>query len=71
MDFRRSRVFTPFDQAARAVEQRVHNDNCLRPHRSYGYLTRAAAHASSEPLRKHWKPKGYKAAQPSIATDTA
>lgn len=70
-DFRLNRVFTTFDEAARAVEQSVRNYNHLRPHMSCGYLTPAAAHASTEPLQKHWKPKVYKTAQPPASTDTA
>ena len=52
-DFRRNCVFTIFDESARAVDHSVHNYNHLRPHMSCGYLTPAAAHASTEPLRKH------------------
>jgi putative transposase len=70
-DFRLNRVFTTFDEAARAVEQSVRNYNHLRPHMSCGYLTPAAAHASTEPLQKHWKPKVYKATQPLTSPDTA
>ena len=33
-DFRLNRVLTTFDEAARAVEQSVRNDNHLRPHMS-------------------------------------
>ncbi|AMJ67463.1 hypothetical protein AXW84_20065 [Hymenobacter sp. PAMC 26628] len=57
--FRLNRVFTTFDEAARAVAQSVHNYNHLRPHMSCGYLTPAVAHTSTEPLRKPWKPKVY------------
>ena len=67
-DFRLNRVFTTFDEAARAVKQCVRNYNHLRPHMSCGYLTPAAAHASTEPLKKHWKPKVHKTAQPSAST---
>lgn len=70
-DFQLNRVFSTFDEAARAVEQSVHNYNHLRPHMSCGYLTPAAAHASTEPLQKHWKPKVYKAAQTTLPTNTA
>ena len=35
-DFRLNRVFTTFDEAARAVEQSVRNYNHLRPHMSCG-----------------------------------
>ncbi|WP_236943164.1 integrase core domain-containing protein [Hymenobacter sp. PAMC 26628] len=70
-DFRLNRVFTTFDEAARAVEQSVRNYNHLRPHMSCSYLTPAAAHASTKPLQKHWKPKVYKIAQPPTSTDTA
>lgn len=69
-DFRLNRVFTTFDEAARAVEQSVRNYNHLRPHMSCGYLTPAAAHASTEPLQKHWKPKVYKASQSPSPLDT-
>ena len=41
-DFRLNRVFTTFDEAARAVKQCVRNYNHLRPHMSCGYLTPAA-----------------------------
>ena len=68
-DFRLNRVFTTFDEAARAVKQSVRNYNHLRPHMSCGYLTPAAAHISTEPLQKHWKPKVYKAAQTPTSTD--
>ena len=70
-DFRLNRVFSTFDEAARVVEQSVRNYNHLRPHMSCGYLTPAAAHVSTEPLQKHWKPKVYKTAQPSIQPDNA
>ena len=70
-DFRLNRVFTTFDEATRAVAQSVHNDNHLRPHRSCRYLNPAAAHASTEPLQKHWKPNVYQTAQPPTSTDTA
>ena len=53
MDFRLNRIFTTFDEAARAVEQSIYNYNHLRPHMSCGYLTPAAAHISTEPLQKH------------------
>ena len=69
-DFRLNRVFTTFDEAARAVEQSIHNYNHLRPHMSCGYLTPAAAHSSTEPLQKHWKPKVYKTTQPPTSPDT-
>jgi len=69
-DFRLNRVFTTFDEAARAVEQSVRNYNHLRPHMSCGYLTPAAAHASTAPLQKHWKPKVYKASKSQIQRDT-
>ena len=68
-DFRLNRVFTTFDEAARAVEQSVRNYNHQRPHMSCGYLTPAAAHASTEPLQKHWKPKVCKTAQTPLPTD--
>ena len=70
-DFRLTRVFIPFDEVARAVEQSVRHYNHLRPHLRCGYLTPAAAHASTEPLQKHWKPKVYKTAQTPLPTDTA
>lgn len=70
-DFRLNRVFTTFDEAARAVEQSIHNYNHLRPHMSCGYLTPAAAHVSTEPLRKHWKPKVYKTTQLPTSPDVA
>ena len=70
-DFRLNRVFTTFAEAARAVEQSVRNYNHLRPHMSCGYLTPAAAHISTEPLQKHWKPKVYKTAQTPTSTDIA
>ncbi|MFD1875712.1 integrase core domain-containing protein [Hymenobacter bucti] len=70
-DFRLNRVFITFDEAARAVEQRVRNYNHLRPYRSCGYLTPTAAHASTEPFQKHWKPNVYKTAQPPASTDAA
>ena len=69
-DFRLNRVFTTFDEAARAVEQSIHNYNHLRPHMNCGYLTPAAAHSSTEPLQKHWKPKVYKTTQPPTSPDT-
>jgi putative transposase len=62
-DFRLNRVFTTFDEAACAVEQSIHNYNHLRPHMSCGHLTLAAAHISTEPLQKQWKPKVYKTTQ--------
>jgi transposase InsO family protein len=68
-DFRLNRVFSTFDEAARAVEQSIYNYNHLRPHMSCGYLTPAAAHASTELLQKHWKPKAYKVAQTALPTD--
>jgi len=37
----------------RRFKQSVHNYNHLRPHRSCGYLTLAASHTSTEPLRKY------------------
>jgi putative transposase len=52
-DFRLNRLFTTFDEAARAVEQSARNYNHLRPYMSCGYLTPAAAHTSIEPLQKH------------------
>jgi len=70
-DFQLNRMFTTFDEAAPTVEQSIRNYNHLRPHRSCGYLTPAAAHASNEPLQKHWKPKVYRTAQPPASTDTA
>ena len=70
MDFRLNRVFTTFDEAARAVEQSIYNYNHLRPHMSCRYLTPAAAHISTEPLQKHWKPKVYKTTQPPTSPDT-
>ena len=70
-DFRLNRVFTSFNEAARAVEQSMRNYNHLRPHMSSGYLTPAAAHASTEPLQKHWKPKVYQASAPPIPIDIA
>jgi transposase InsO family protein len=39
IDFRLKRVFSPFEEAQRAVEARIRTDNQLRPHRSGGYLT--------------------------------
>ena len=33
-DFRLNRMLTTFEEAARAVEQSVRNDNHLRPHMS-------------------------------------
>jgi putative transposase len=70
-DFRLNRVFTTFEEAARAVEQSVHSYNHLRSHMSCGYLTPAAAHTSTEPLQKYWKPKVYKTAQTPLPTDIA
>nr|WP_246559000.1 IS3 family transposase [Hymenobacter piscis] len=58
-DFRLSRVFHSFTEAAQAVKESIHNYNHLRPHMSCGYLTPAAAHTSDQPLKKHWKPKVY------------
>jgi putative transposase len=55
--FRLNRVFTTFDEAARAVKQSVRKYNHLHPHMSCGFLTPATAHASTEPLQKHWKPQ--------------
>jgi putative transposase len=52
-DFRPNRVFTTFEEAARAVEQSARNYNHLRPYISCGYLIPAAAHASTELLQKH------------------
>jgi putative transposase len=72
MDCRLNRVFTTFDVAARAVEQRGHTYNQLRPHmRRCGYLTPAVAHASTAPLRKHWKPNVYKTTPLPTAPDGA
>ena len=68
-DFRLNRVFITFDEVARAVEQSVRNYNHLRPHMSCGYLTPAAAHASTEPLQKHWKPKVCETAQTPLPID--
>ena len=70
-DFRSNRVFTTFDEAARVVAQSSHNYNHLRPRMSCGYLTPAAAHASTEPLQKYWKPKVYKTAQHPSSPETA
>lgn len=59
-DFRLNRVCSTFGEAARAVKQSIYSYNYLRPHMSCGHLTPAAAHASTEPLRKRWKLKVYK-----------
>lgn len=58
-DFRLNQVLTSFEEAARAVERSIQNYNHLRPHMSCDYLTPAVAHASDQPLKKHWKPKRY------------
>ena len=70
-DFRLNRVFATFDEAARAVDQCVRNYNHLRSHMNCGYITPVAAHISTKPLQKHWKPKVYKAAQTPKSTDIA
>ena len=64
-------MFTPLDEAARAVEQGARNYNRLRPYMSCGYLTPAATHISTEPIQKHWKSKVYKTAQTPLPTDTS
>lgn len=66
MDFRLNQVFSTFEEAQRAVEASITNYNHLRPHMSCGYLTPAAAHASTQPLQQLWKPKAY----PSRKADT-
>ena len=60
-DFRLNRVFTNFTEAAQTVAVSIQKYNQLRPYRSCGYLTPAAAHASDQPLKKQWKSKGYSA----------
>ncbi|WP_324680351.1 IS3 family transposase [Hymenobacter sp. GOD-10R] len=67
IDFHLNRVFTTFEEAQRAVEASIRNYNHLRPHMSCGYLTPAAAHASTQPLQQRWRPKVY----PSRKTPTA
>jgi transposase InsO family protein len=59
IDFRLNRVFSTFEEAQRAVEASITHYNHLRPHISCGYLTPAAAHASTQPLQQLWKPKVY------------
>lgn len=59
IDFHLNRVFSTFEEAERAVEVSIRNYNHLRPHLSCGYLTPAAAHASTQPLQQRWKPKVY------------
>ncbi|MCP1385811.1 IS3 family transposase [Runella sp. S5] len=59
-DFRLNRVFTTFEEAAKAVSKSIYNYNNLRPHMSCDYLTPSVAHESKLPLKKHWKPKVYK-----------
>jgi putative transposase len=64
-DFRLNRVFTTFEEALKAVDASIHNYNHLRPHMSCDFLTPAIAHQSTQPLKKHRKPKVYKPAQAS------
>ena len=66
-DFRLSRVFATFEEAEHAVATSIQNYNHLRPHMSCGYLTPAAAHESTQPLQKLWKPKTY--GSPKAPTD--
>jgi transposase InsO family protein len=67
IDFRLNRVFSTFEEAQRAVEASITHYNHLRPHMSCGYLTPAAAHASTQSLQQLCKPKVSPSRKATIA----
>lgn len=56
-EFLLGRTFGSFAEAQEAVRWAVDKYNHVRPHSSCGYLTPAAAHETSGPLRNHWRRK--------------
>jgi len=69
IDFRLNQVFNTVEEAQWIVEASSRNDNHLRPPMRCGYLTPAAAHASTEPLQQLGKPKVYPTCKVATAED--
>jgi len=54
-EFDLSKVFQSRSEALISVKMAIEAYNNVRPHMSCSYLTPAAAHSTTVPLKKHWK----------------